>query len=808
VTVAITDRHVLPQDLVIMPVTGLEAEVRARIECQDDDFAVTRPRSRAPAKIVDATAGELLKQFTQPRTIIDVLLEFSVAHGVEPEQLLADAFPMLQRFVDAGLLVEEGSKRAGRIVASLEVGDTVGSWEVVHCLQVLDDVELYQVRGSDRRIGALKITRNDDGRTKRMLERESAIISRLGGAPAPQLLESGIHSGCSYLVLEWRQGVNAETVANELRASSAREDRLALLHLCRDIAGAYGELHACGVLHGDVHDRNLLIDGAGAVTILDFGLSRPIREDLGRRGPPRGGVGVYFEPEYAAARRDKHSAPPVTATAEQYSVAALLYTLFTGTTYLNFSLDHSEAMRQIAAEPPLSFAARSQAPFPELERVLGRALSKAPSDRFPSIAEFAEALTEVIHSTVAAFNVDTDRAHQIAPSQAILETTLRELRGGGALFRFGVTSAPTANVTFGSAGIACALYRMSLVRDDSTLLSLADIWATRAANSSGSRQAYYNKVMGLTRASIGSTSLYHTASGVHVVRALIARAMGDLASMNAVVAAFVASSRRGSAGYDLTLGRSGILLGCALLLEATPRGTLVETEPLVRLGDRLAGQIWRKMDTYPLVGEPSPSASLGIAHGWAGVLYATLRWRLATGAMIDASVESRLGQLADCSEPLGRGVRWPWIDNGRSKSRDNGYMSGWCNGSAGFVHLWLLAHSVFREPRFLALAYGAAWNAWEDEVDHSLDLCCGLAGRAYSLLAVYRDSGDREWLRRAIELNERANDFDEEDAALWAPTNTSLYKSGLGAALLTAELERPEAARMPLFEAEGWPAAR
>jgi serine/threonine-protein kinase len=348
------------------------------------------------------------------------------------------------------------------------------------------------------------------------------------------------------------------------------------------------------------------------------------------------------------------------------------------------------------------------------------------------------------------------------------------------------------------------LYRVALVRESPALLSLADVWATRAAHAIGSRGAFYNPRQGLSRRVIGPASLYHTASGVHVVRALIARAMGDFVSIQNAIAAFIAASRRPGAGVDLTLGRSGILLGCALLLEALPNDTLVEAEPLVAFGDGLCDTLWREVDALAPVGQPSALENLGIAHGWGGVLYARLRWQVARHAVRDDGVMGRLSQLAELAEPDGRGLRWRWIDQGR-ETRMVGYMPGWCNGSAGLVFLWLLARAAFDEPRYAELAAGAAWNAWEDDAEPSSDLCCGLAGRAYALLAMYRDTGDRDWLRRAVALASTANDTDVDDVSDAVPDCTSLYKSPLGAAVLAAELERPEAARMPLFESEGWP---
>src|SRR5207244_186311 len=145
---------------------------------------------------------------------------------------------------------------------------------------------------------------------------------------------------------------------------------------------------------------------------------------------------------------------------------------------------------------------------------------------------------------------------------------------------------------------------------------------------------------------------------------------------------------------------------------------------------------------------------LGIAHGWAGILYATMRWTEASGIAMPASLRERLGQLADLAEHKGRGIRWPVYTEVRSHKLEP-YMAGWCHGRAGYVHLWMLAHRMFRDEAYRALAEGAAWNAWEER-DLNGSLCCGLAGRAYALLNVYRATGERVWLHRAHVLANKA----------------------------------------------------
>ncbi|MGQ7095495.1 protein kinase domain-containing protein, partial [Escherichia coli] len=60
------------------------------------------------------------------------------------------------------------------------------------------------------------------------------------------------------------------------------------MSLSCNILEAYSCLHQQKVIHGDVHEKNLLIESDGSVKILDYGLARSeILNHLGE--PPRGG---------------------------------------------------------------------------------------------------------------------------------------------------------------------------------------------------------------------------------------------------------------------------------------------------------------------------------------------------------------------------------------------------------------------------------------------------------------------------------------------------------------------------------------
>jgi serine/threonine-protein kinase len=150
-----------------------------------------------------------------------------------------------------------------------------------------------------------------------------------------------------------------------------------------------------GIIHGDIHPRNILVQPESEVTLVDFGLAQLEYAGALNQTPPRAGMPFYFEPECVAASLAGKPLPPATRQSEQYALAALLFSLLTGRFYIEFSLDSWEASIQILQEEPRSFASCGLVPWPELEWVLAHALSKDPAARFASMSEFVEAMRRV-----------------------------------------------------------------------------------------------------------------------------------------------------------------------------------------------------------------------------------------------------------------------------------------------------------------------------------------------------------------------------------------------------------------------------
>ena len=419
----LTGSLVLPPDVLLVPARDLPSSVREQVRADDGDFALTRPRARTTSRIVDAQSAALLAHFREPRTIIDAVLAYSRDERADPETMLDDAYPMLERLVHARLLVSpaDASTHGDPVLA---LGARFAGCEILDCVQAIEDTELYRVRTADGTLGALKLARADaDRHVRAAFAREAVVLRALDGSIAPTLLGEGVHDDRPYLLMSWVDGQDAAHAAAMRRRQPPSERHDTLLALARAVATAYATLHASGVVHGDVHARNALVAADGTVRLIDFGLARRTADTTAHERPaPRGGVAFFFEPEYARAVARGRRPPAATALGEQYAVASLLYHLVTGTYYAEFSLEQHEMLRQIAEAPPCAFSRWGVAPAPALEAVLARALDKDPAGRFPDMAAFAAALRDV------SWPAPPDVSGELAPARATTTTPAAPLR--------------------------------------------------------------------------------------------------------------------------------------------------------------------------------------------------------------------------------------------------------------------------------------------------------------------------------------------------------------------------------------------
>lgn len=777
---ALTDPLVLPHDVVVVPVHRVREDVRNRLDCSSGDYIVTRPTGRARSLLVDGATADLLQAFRRPTEVGAAVVAYAARGGEDANSVLDGVYPALRRLHAAGLLVPAASTAASGLTFRLAAGAELDGWRIIRGIQALEDSEVYRARGESGDLAAIKIARAPgDERIRAQLRHELRVLEQLPSGIASRVLGHGTADDRAYIAVEWVDGADALSSARGLAAE--RDADRELVELCAGIFDSYAAVHAAGIVHGDVHPKNVLVGPTGMVRLIDFGLARVLDADARQAPPARQGVPYFFEPEYAHA-----PGSPATPAGEIYGLSALAYLLLTGDHYLDFPLEREAFLHAITTDAPLPFTRRGRSAWPTVERVLARGLAKRVEARAPSATWMASSFRTALDD-----RRPTARAPEGPPQGSTRPATdpLDAYLCDGPVFEQGLGHAPTGSLHYGAAGIAYALYRCSMLSDSAEALAAADAWAARAsAGSDDSR--WWNPAIGVTAQRTGPNALHHTELGVTCVQALIAHARWEPQAVRAFVRRYVTTAATVDGTPDLTHGVPGALLGCAMLAEAIPDDPLLPRDEVIACGELLASRV---------AGLPAPDA-LGIAHGRAGVAYALLRWSDAVNLPPNGDLGERLDALRAHADDTGSGtLRWP-ARVGEAIGQTSPFVSGWCNGTAGFAQLYLLAYRLLGEDRYAECGLAAARATATDDAGGAT-VCCGGGGRVYALLAAHRATGAETWLTKARTL---ASAMTLPSAAPHTPTH-SLYKGALGIQLLLREIETPERARHPMFEAEGWP---
>lgn len=782
-TVKPKKQYVLPDDLQITSVRDLPESVHNMLDASQGEFVISRKYSRNPSKAVNIKVVDFLREFEQPSTVIEAVLRAVKINGENPESFLEKIFPVIKLLINAELLLPSDSIFT-KIKPRYKVGDMINQFKIVKTIQVYEESEVHKVVNQDEKEFMLKIARNhDDKKINKVLENEIKILKCLDGKVNPILEKEGYFENRLHLVTKWFEGIPSIQKTQKYFG-----DRKILASICYKIVKVYSHIHRQGVIHSDVHPSNILINEENKVMIVDYGHST--KRDLEMDACERAGVAYFYEPELAYSKRNNTPNPVANEKSEQYALATVLYFLITGKHYLNFSLEKKEMLRQIEKENMVSLEQNGLDSWPEMDAVLSRALKKEPQERFNSLSEFMESLKKVRDSICNKSKVISKEKNNP------LSNLIDNISNFENKIPDELKKAPTCSVAFGMGGIAYTLYRLSCIRNDPKLLFAADLWINRALQNSKKHEAFYNKDFGLTPSSLGPESLYYGLSGLYCVQALISRAMNDSTTLENAIQNYVKIIHDSKpSNIDLNTGKAGLLLGCSLILDSDPDNKVV-----IVYGNKLFEEIWKeieKTEFLSLTKQQSPQI-LGIAHGFAGIIYSLICWRLSIKQPIDDKIKQYLDRLLALAKETENDVKWPCVVTpqiARTHDKNTKYVPWWCSGTAGFVHLFSLGYDVFKDERYIEIIKKAAQNAYDENFGIG-DLCCGYAGRAYSFLNVYKHTQEKKWLVTAKEFAKKSITLN----TLSAKRNYSLYKGMLGSVLLLEDINLPEKSCMPLFE--------
>jgi serine/threonine-protein kinase len=165
------------------------------------------------------------------------------------------------------------------------------------------------------------------------------------------------------------------------------------LQIGKQICAALDAAHEKGVVHRDIKPQNILLESSGDVKIMDFGIAR-LEEMKGMTSTGTVmGTPDYMSPEQAQGLELDHRT-------DIYSTGVVLFEVFCGK--LPFHADSALAVlnKHIREQPPKPSSLHPHIPA-ELDRILLKALSKNPAQRYAHISELYNDLDSLSVSIAA-----------------------------------------------------------------------------------------------------------------------------------------------------------------------------------------------------------------------------------------------------------------------------------------------------------------------------------------------------------------------------------------------------------------------
>jgi serine/threonine protein kinase len=206
------------------------------------------------------------------------------------------------------------------------------------------------------------------------LKREVSAARRVTHANVIRIHDLSEMNGLHFVTMEYFHGQNLKEYIKANALSNMKAWQIA-----EQICDGLDAAHRGGIVHRDLKSQNIIINTAGQIKIIDFGLAHTTQmEGLTATGLIMG-TPEYMAPEQVAGKR-------VDERADIYSLGIILYELFTGRVPFTGDSAIGVGFMQMKEDPKPPREMNSQIPA-EVERVILKALQKEPSARYSAVSE-------------------------------------------------------------------------------------------------------------------------------------------------------------------------------------------------------------------------------------------------------------------------------------------------------------------------------------------------------------------------------------------------------------------------------------
>jgi len=232
---------------------------------------------------------------------------------------------------------------------------------------------------------------SQDANAMARLRREAAWGMRLAHPNVCHIMRLGeTEDRLVYVVMPY---VNGEILAD-------RNNRLGHIPLpdtvkfMKDMAAGLSVAHELKIVHRDLKPENVMIcraqDGSEYAVVMDFGLAKERKAEGELQKLTATGI-ILGTPEFMSPEQLRGK--PLDPRTDIYSLALMAYEMLTGKLPFQGRTQQEMMIARLRSDPIPIRRMRPDFDIPEgVERVLNKAMSRNPDDRYQTVVEFADAL--------------------------------------------------------------------------------------------------------------------------------------------------------------------------------------------------------------------------------------------------------------------------------------------------------------------------------------------------------------------------------------------------------------------------------
>jgi serine/threonine protein kinase len=291
-------------------------------------------------------------------------------------------------------------------MAQLQPNTEFGAYRIVRHIAGGGMAQIYLAKveglaGFEKQL-ALKVINPeyaDEDRFIQMLIDEAKITVELSHVNIGQVFDLGQVEGIYFIAMEFVDGLDVLELVNGLHAVGERVPCEAVALIGRQICSGLHYAHTkkdaqakpLNIVHRDISPQNILVSRAGEVKVVDFGIAKAAGVSSKTQAGVIKGKVHYMSPEQAMGKKaDRRS--------DIFATGIVLWEMLTS--QMVYSGDNVRELVERVRLAKIAPPSKNRPDVPQaLERIVMKALSRRPEDRFTSAHAFQIELTKFLSSS-------------------------------------------------------------------------------------------------------------------------------------------------------------------------------------------------------------------------------------------------------------------------------------------------------------------------------------------------------------------------------------------------------------------------